>query len=165
MTRQHSATAYNGLRTAWKLLVAACGGVEATAAAVRVKKTLVSDYGNINIEGRFVPVDVVMDVESLAGRPLITQALARAQGCELVAVEAKSASTVALELARIGRDIGDLFANAARLLNGDGMTDQERAAIVRDLQDARMACSAALQLIDDGAPMERAPGAPRLVRG
>ncbi|MBW4089920.1 MAG: hypothetical protein HIU82_02255 [Proteobacteria bacterium] len=139
MQRPHAPVAYNALKTAWKCLVQDVGGVEAVAACTRVNLTLVSQYGNVYGD-RFAPIDVVMDAETVGGTPLVTAALARAQGYLLVPVAPRGAGDLSVKLAEIGRDVAALFATAASALGRAEPTDAERDALVRELDEvARVA--------------------------
>jgi hypothetical protein len=139
------------LKTGWKLLVRDLGGVDAVAAATRATRSLASEYGNVHSE-RFVPVDVVLEAEVIGGSPHVTAALARAQGFELLPVVVRLDGTLAKELARIGRDIGDLFTRAANALGGGEISEADRAGMVRDLDDLRRTAAEALMLLAPNSP-------------
>lgn len=64
-------------------LVRACAGGAEAAKACRVRQQDLSDYGNRDQPARFMPADVIRDLEAVAGRPIVTEVLAREQGFEL----------------------------------------------------------------------------------
>lgn len=141
MTRPLPAVAYNGLKTAWKLLVDDLGGVEATAAVTRVSsKGRISEYGALHTD-RFPAIDVVLDAEHVAGEPRVTAALARALGYALTPVEPRGAGDLSVLLAELGRDVASLFADAATALRHTDLTDEERMRLARDLDE--VSCAAA----------------------
>ncbi len=155
MQRPHAPAAYNALKTTWKCLVQNVGGLDATAACTRVNASLLSQYGNVYGE-RFAPVDVILDVETIAGDPLVTAALARAQGYLLVPVAPRGADALSVRLAEIGRDVAALFATAAGALARDQPTEAERDALARELDEvARVATETRMLLIArPGAAMD-----------
>ena len=67
------------LKTSFRLLVQACGGVHAAAEACRARKSAIEQYYSTRAECHtvFPPVDVVAALERACGRPLVTEALAR----------------------------------------------------------------------------------------
>ncbi|MGI4880674.1 MAG: phage regulatory CII family protein [Janthinobacterium lividum] len=76
------------LKVAARSLVQSVGGGEAAASFCRVSQPVLSTYGNINVTTAFMPIDVVVALESitvgLPGWPQVTRALASAQGCTLL---------------------------------------------------------------------------------
>jgi hypothetical protein len=136
MTQQLAPHVYTGVKTAWKLLVGHIGGVAAVASCTRATPSMASDYGNIHSE-RFVPVDVLLDAEFVAGEPLVTAALARAQGYDLVPVVRVSESDLAIEVARLGADVADLFAQVSQHLGGAPLSQMQRAKALADLSDVK----------------------------
>lgn len=142
---------YRSVKTATRLLREELGGVDAMAACTRAVRSLVSDYGNPHSD-RFMPADVILDCESVAGAPLITAALARAQGCALVPVGARGAGELAAQLAEIGRDVSALFATAATALGHGRPTAAERAQLLAELDEvARVAMETRAVLQAEGA--------------
>jgi hypothetical protein len=146
MSRPHTESGYNALTSAFKAVLDDVGGIDAMASFTRVKRSAIGDYSN-RFVGKFVPVDVVLDAETIGQVPRVTAALARAQGYELVRFETRSADKLAVELARIGRDCGDLFANATSLLGGGKVSDKQRLAMIADLDDLGRAAREAVSLL------------------
>ncbi len=70
--RQHSASVYNSLKTAFKMLIADLGGLDAAASCTRVKRSNLSDYGAPGKDFA-VPSDVIADLETVAGAPRMPQ--------------------------------------------------------------------------------------------
>lgn len=143
MTRTHPAASYNALKTAWKRLVERLGGTDATAACTRVGRSRASEYGLVECE-RFVPVDVLLDAEATAGRPVVTETLAGLLGYRLVPRRDWPAETLARHLARIGHDAADVFATASAALEDGVVTSAEREGIVLALTELEMAAGEAI---------------------
>lgn len=148
--RHHSAASYNALKTAWKRLVHALGGVDATAACTRGHRGHISEWGAVHSE-RFPPLDVILDAEAIAGEPFVTDALATAMGYRLVQVTPRSEGEVAIVLARVGKEAGDVFAAAAMALADGKIDDAEREALVRELRELERAAAEATMVLMRGA--------------
>lgn len=126
----------NALKTAWKVLVRGLGGIDATASCVRVARSQVAAYGDVNNPERFAPVDVVAAAEEVLGDCPVTRALAAAAGYALVPVSPPGQGELAAILSRFGRDEGDIFARALPYLNGAPIPETEREALLADCRDA-----------------------------
>lgn len=147
--RQFAPETYCALKTAWKDVVAHLGGLEATASTTRVARSQVAAYGDVHSD-RFVPVDVVLDAERVAGVPSVTQMLARAHGLECVAQGEVPREGLPSLVARIGRDASSVFADVAHALAGRPLSAAERARLLLDLTDLRLAAAGALAVLDEG---------------
>lgn len=135
------------VKTAWKLLVDELGGVEAASAACGISRSLVSEYGSRHSE-RYPPAQTIVAAERVAEQPLVTAALARAQGYELMLVDVpRRASALADIIAETGRDVGELFATAAHALRHDRPTRQEHADLLREFGDMHRVAGEALALL------------------
>lgn len=127
--------AKNAVKTGWKLLVDELGGVDATASACGVSRSLVSEYGNRNGE-RFAPAHTILAGERVAGTPHVTSAMARALGYELVLVEVPRAQTeLAKVAAELGRDVSALFATIAEALQNPDALTTDVADLMREAGD------------------------------
>ncbi len=149
MARRFDDSKYDELRAALKRDIEALGGLEAAAACTRVGRSQLSDY-TVPGSDKFVPADVVLDIESVGGNPRVTSGLARALGFELVPVLPRDGSELADELVRIGRDVADLLTHAAHGLKGNKLLEMDRVAMIQALDDLRRASAEAMQLL--GAP-------------
>ncbi len=125
----------NALKTAWKLIVRGLGGLDATASVVRVARSQVAAYGDVNSPERFAPVDVVAAAEEVLGDCPMTRALAWVAGFVLVPAVAPTGTELAAILARFGRDEGDIFARALPFLKGGSIPDEEIARLNADADD------------------------------
>ena len=132
MARQHAAQGYAGLKTGTRLLLRDLGGIDAAASCSRVGRSLWSDYASPHSD-RFIPVDVVIDAEAIAGTPHVTAAMARALGYELVPLLARPRGELGDALARISTGVGALFATVAAAFSDGALSAAERDALARDL--------------------------------
>ncbi len=64
------------LKAAFRRLIDAAGGVATAAASVRVSHVMLSNYGHPNTDS-FAPIDVVLVLEDMTGRPLVTETMRR----------------------------------------------------------------------------------------
>ncbi len=145
MVRKHSAATYNALKTAFKLLVQDLGGLEAAATVTRVQRSQLSDYSNINhAVPSFAPADIILDLETVAGTPHVTAALARSQGYELVPVEAHTDHELSVLMAHLGRDVSGVFATASEALADSVITEAEAHDLLRGLDQVCGAARAAM---------------------
>lgn len=119
----------NALKTFTRQLIHAVGGLDAAASCCRVGRSSLSTYQD-HASDQFMPVDVVLALEQVAGQPILTGAMARLQGFSLALPEA-AAPDVALAVAAVARHAGEA---SARFLeaNADGRIDhQERGELLR----------------------------------
>jgi hypothetical protein len=121
------------LKVASKALVAACGGGEAAAAACRLGPSHLSEAGAMHQMDRFLPIDVVVQLERAGEARPVTAALARLAGCVLVPVEACGVGELPTLLARLGREVGDVFAASAKALGDGHISEAERAELAVEL--------------------------------
>lgn len=123
-------------------LVRAAGGVEAAAGFCRLGKSQLSDVGNVNISDKFMPLDVIDDLEAVTagtpGWPQVTRALARRRGFELVPMP--EASDVEIDwlqhIAQLSKEAGDVVSKlAANAAGGITAAEIKRAEIVREFDE------------------------------
>jgi hypothetical protein len=148
--RATSETERNGLKTAVKRLIVMLGGLDAAATSTRVQRSNLSEYGAVQLADRHMPIDVVLDLERLAGEPLITEALARAQGFALMPLSVGEGD-IADALARVSVDAGKTLADAMQAIR-DGMPESERLQLVTDLTELTRAANVALGLLQRHPP-------------
>lgn len=149
--RHHAAQEYSGLKAATRLLIRDLGGIDAAAAGTRVGRSLMSDYGNPTSD-RFIPVDVLLDIEAIGGTPRLTAALARSQGYELCPVVPRERGALGEALARISVGVGSLFSTVAASFADGVLTDVERADLARDLDEVIRLAGEARALLRRDAP-------------
>ncbi len=145
--RHHPAIAYNAIKTAVKRLLNDIGGIDAAAACTRGTRSLFSEYGSITSD-RQVPVDVVLDLESIAGIPHVTSALAAVHGYELRRIAPPQAPyQLAASLARVGEGMADLFADTASMIGHPSPSAAEQARLTGDLEAVARVVSDALAVL------------------
>ena len=163
MSRSLPEEAYNAVKTGWKLLVRDIGGVDAVAACTRASRSLVSEYGN-PASDRWVPADTILDAETIAGRPLVTAALARAGGFALMPITPRSAGELAAKMAEIARYAAELFATSAIALTHPRLAENEREALCRELDELiRAAAETRALILGPPAPLPLESNADRRV--
>lgn len=81
--RPRSESDYTALKLAARRIVKGCGGLEASSMVTRVGHSELARYYDPE-ERLFMPVDVVADLEAIAGHPTVTQTLAQMLGFKLV---------------------------------------------------------------------------------
>ena len=124
------------LKTMWRLLLRRTGlGLEEIAADItRLSKPCLSKAGSTH-DDYFAPVDAVLDLELAAGDPLVTRALARAQGFRLVPMDATAQG---LDMMRASTEstalLGDLSRDVLAAINDGRVTVVEREKLIGDLR-------------------------------
>jgi hypothetical protein len=143
---------YAALRTAVRHLVQELGGIDAASTVCRVGRSQISDYQTPHGD-KFMPLDVVMQLEASLGQPVVTTALALAAGCTLLPLNPLAErSALAALLARIGKDTGELFGTAAQALGHAKPTPAERTMLLAELSDLHLAVGQTISFLqNDGA--------------
>lgn len=134
----------NDVRGGWRDLVALMGGVDRASRICAVSVSQVSIYGSLH--GDSLPsLATVLAAEADVGKPLVTEALARATRHALVPIEPMAEGELAALLARVGAETGEVFGRYGAALADDGQVNAaEKLAIIRELQDLQRAVHAAL---------------------
>ena len=127
------------LKTAFRLLTNACGGLDAAAAACRAHRSTLEQYYSARPECHtvFPALDVVADLEAAAGQYLVTEALMRlATGpaaVMTVPLDGRATVTVAPSVAEAARAL-----DAAQHADADGrLSDAELDVLLQHLQRTR----------------------------
>ncbi len=135
------------LKTATSVLVRDLGGVDAAAVTTRVGRTMLDDYG-LPGSRHFAPVDVVLDLERVLRRPVVTQQLALASGFDLVPIEAAQGGLVPARLAAFGREVAALFGEAAMALADHTLTEPEAETLRARVAETRRTLGELLAALD-----------------
>lgn len=147
MARMRSEADYQGIKTAFRVLTNACGGVDGSDGYTRVHRSVLNDYGNINRQ-IFPPADVIADLEFATGLPVVTRFLARLTGGVLVPVAPLVGQAIfTVRLCDIGKRMASLFTDAAAALADGKITAQEREQLIGDCDEAMSALAAARGLL------------------
>lgn len=127
------------LKTAFRICIEKCGGGKTVAETTRVNDTMLSLYGAPYDETRWAGVDVVLDVDLTCGEPVVTRALASAQGYILIKHTPDVSSGDELGLAdfqRILRETNDFQMNLLSAIADRKITPAEKEALLKDISDA-----------------------------
>lgn len=137
--RQLSA-AEMSMKAATMRSVVGAGGLEAAALFVRVGKSQLANYYNPNETECFVPVDVAMKLDELAGYPHILEAMQAASR----PVKSKEHEPHIL-LAALLKEAGECGATVSQALSDGSICPREATAIIKEATDLKEACQ---RLID-----------------
>ncbi|MGA0561719.1 phage regulatory CII family protein [Ancylobacter sp. VNQ12] len=112
------------------------GGLRGLASQTRLSPAQLSRFGDINSD-QSIPLDVALDLDSLAGEPIIASALSERLGFDLVpqtqAVVAHA--TMPQHLSGLARESGEAISHIAAALADNQLTPNELIAIERELGD------------------------------
>ncbi len=141
MSRNTTREQRETLQVYFKDLVSANGGTHRIEHhdITRVKKSNLSDYGNINRPDINAPNDVILDLELAAGDPIVTREIARMQGYALMQMRFNQDidPAVAGHLAKVGKEVADVFAEVGHAMADNGQIDPDEAPrIGKELDEA-----------------------------
>ncbi|MBU8547263.1 MULTISPECIES: hypothetical protein [Roseomonadaceae] len=158
------------LKTAFRRLIGAVGGLVAASACVRVSTSQLARYYDLNDLGTFPPIDVVTQLERIAGEPIVAVEQARLTGHRLVPERARDGATLAAEVAAFARAAGEVPAALCEALADGEMSQAEADAIgavamrlaaklarVTVAAEAAVSSPAAPAVKGEGAPADRRP--------
>lgn len=120
LQRQHSILAGK--------LIAAVEGVEKAALYSRVEKSALSDYERPNVR-RYMPSDVIEELEARAGRPVFTEHLANSLGFLLVPMPEAGAVPWGQGLKELSKDFGEVSSTICEIIGGDASASEMRALV------------------------------------
>lgn len=131
---------YQALKAATRQLVNSAGGTVAAAAVTRGDHQNISRYGSAHPDNvdRFMPIDVLADLEIECEQPVLTKELARLSGHLLVPVPkvVRSGTALGMITAKALKETSEVFVALADAM-GDGrvcLADAEK--IGREIDDA-----------------------------
>ncbi len=151
MTRPASDHALCALKSAFRSALRLAGGGDAFSRSTRVSAAQLSRYGSPDHDWH-APIDVVLDLELDLGQPVVTAALAAAQGYRLVREgEAPAVSSAAGAAAALVGGSAEAFSAVHSALADGRISPRERADIAARMDLLR----AQLRALDDalGADM------------
>jgi len=101
---------YVSLKAATRALIAANGTQVQAAAVTRLDQSDLSRGGSNAYLDRFLPLDVIADLEAASGEPLVTHALAELSGCVLIEPpSAETGEAISREVGRSAQRFGELM--------------------------------------------------------
>ena len=140
---------YQALKAATRQLVNAAGGTVAAAAITRGDHQSISRYGSAHPDNadRFMPIDVLADLESECEQPVLTKALARLSGHLLVQVPQVVRSGTALGVVTAGalKETSEVFVALADAMGDGRLCAADAVNVGREIDEA-LAKLAALKL-------------------
>lgn len=135
--RQLPEAAYQALKAATRALIAQCGGLDAAAVQFGRGRSRIHGYGDRNAADRWAPLDLIADLESYVGAPLITQALAAASNHTLVPLpQVAPCAADPIALGRLARETGDVLSKLGSALADGRISRAEGTDIAREIDDA-----------------------------
>ncbi len=125
------------IKRATRDLVRSVGGTSEGAVLCRVRQQDLSDYQNRDQPARFMPADVIRDLEAVAPRPLVTEALAIEAGFALVKLPTVTCTGDDWPgmLARFGKEAGDVVAKVATHAMA-GLTVRDAPTLIAEIDEA-----------------------------
>lgn len=156
MMRQHHARDYAAMKTALRALVDRVGGVEAASSVLGGYPTSrISEAMSLHHPERMLRVDLVADLEAVAGQPLVSAVVARLNGCVLLPMPAATGDA-GLAVGAVLRGAGEVGARAAEAMADGTLTDAERGALADRLGElARAVAHAQAVLAGPKLPLSR----------
>lgn len=131
---------YQALKAATRQLVNAAGGSVAAAAVTRGDHQSISRYGSAHPDndGRFIPVDVIADLESECEQPVLTRELARLSGHLLVPVPhvVRSGTALGVITAKALKETSEVFVALAEGMGDGKICADDAANISREIDEA-----------------------------
>lgn len=133
------------IKTATRLLITRVGGLEAAASVCRLAASALSECSSRNHLERMLPLDVALQLEEVAGEPIVTAALARIQGRSLASPDPGAVPAVANAVGAVVAQAGALAAQLIAAQADGHVCEVERAQMrgvaeqVRDAAEATLA--------------------------
>ena len=126
------------LKQATEMLIAACGGIEASAKLARVGKSTIARYSDPAADDCYIPADVIRALELHCGDPIVTRYLAAEQGCAMSVVKYDpSPDQLADDMGRLADDIACLTKDAMKALaTGGDAAPATAARLIADIDQA-----------------------------
>lgn len=133
---------YERFKAGFGRLLQKAGGVDKSATLTRVGGSALYQMASVNETRHFPPIDVIADIEKQAGDPILTRLLAELAGFSLVPVQpVKINGSFSRLLANLGKEVSDVFSDAAKALEDDRMTPREAKGLLLDIDEAMSALS------------------------
>ncbi|UYN98382.1 MAG: hypothetical protein KIT02_10430 [Devosia sp.] len=138
--RQLPANDYAAIKAATRKLISHAGGPVAAAAVTRGGHQNIGRYGSAQPDDgeRFMPADVIADLESECGQPVLTRALAKLGGHLLVPEPdvVKSGTALGSITAKALKETSDVFVALAEGLGDGRLCAADAARIEAEVEEA-----------------------------
>ncbi len=138
--RQLPRSDYFGIKGATRELVGRAG-----TNCTRVDQQTLSKYGNPGEDHaeRFMPVDVVADLEAECGLPIVTRKLAELSGCLLVPLPRGTGHGALTERShRTAQEFAEVMAGILAALADQVMTEEEAQPVLTNIHELMLECAA-----------------------
>lgn len=138
--RQLPANDYAAIKAATRQLIAHAGGAVAASAVTRGGHQNIGRYGSAQPDDgeRFMPADVVADLESECGQPVLTRALAKLAGHILVPEPrvARSGTALGSITGKALKETSDVFVALGEGLGDGAICAADAARIDAEIDEA-----------------------------
>ena len=126
------------IKAATRIAIEKAGGQTYAAEISRVSQSKLSEYASFHQDERFIPADVIADIEAFIEEPIITRELAEQQGYVLVKADVIASPTSVIGLAKqISTRSGNLVAAIIGAIE-DGKIDRIEADKILPMVKAAM---------------------------
>jgi hypothetical protein len=143
--RRHGRAVYNGLKRRFGELVDRNGG-QTEVEVLKLTRGGQTDFSrfastndeHVEITPRFAGVDVVLDLETACGDPLVSQYIAQQTNHVLVKLPegARDVTDLGRVTGRAMKEVGDVFADMGKMLDDGVLASVESEQLVRDIDEA-----------------------------
>ncbi len=152
-------TSVAAIKTATHALIARLGGLLAAASVCRVSVPVLSECQSLNHPHRVMPLDVALQLEMVAGEPIVSGTVARMQGWTLTRPGTLAAPEIGRAVAVAARSAGAATAAFVEAQCDGRIDPAERAELRRHFETVRDSADAALAgLAEPAAPALKAVG-------
>lgn len=123
------------LKDAETRLVEACGGAVEAAQFCRVSSSQLHRYTDPSREDCHMPADVVMVLERIAGKPIVTQFLAHKAGWDMSPREQHDSEEIEAMAAALGFEMAELTSEVIRAAADKVIDPTEARRIAKEAED------------------------------
>ncbi len=127
------------LKAATERSLKRAGGGSAVAEQTRVETAQLSKYKAQQEDLAFMPIDVAVDCDMLAGNPIILSAMAATLGYSVSPLGAAPVRYAPELVGALIREVGEASAAILDAMSDGKQTDAERTKIAKEIDEAAMA--------------------------
>lgn len=132
-------------KKAAKELVKKAGNIDGAASSIRLNRSALADTLNLNRRDRYLPIDVLFDLECAISNPVATRIIAHEQGYVLFPIPSRDSDSIwQTHLNRTVRKSSRLFKHIIEALEDNDIT-QEEASNLLDQVDVTLSAIGALR--------------------
>ncbi len=116
----------------------AVGGGDAFEPSTRVRQAALSNYGNLAVPEKFIPLDVAIELDRAATAPLLIGEAARMLGFRLEPIDGAAASGISVSDAQsVAKESGDVVNKLLEVLaSGKPLAFADRQALLKEITEA-----------------------------